>query len=181
MAAITQEQLKSLQDELQHDTRIKVAGIDVDGILRGKIMAKSKFFSAVKNDGFGFCSVTFGWDMHDKTYDFRSSISNTDNGFEDINAKIDLSSFRRIPWEDNQPFFLLTFHHSDGRPLSPDPRSLLDEQVQKAANAGLKPMAGLELEFFNYHESPASLAAKGGRNLTALTPYVATDQTLRMS
>jgi glutamine synthetase len=33
---------------------VKVAGIDVDGILRGKIMSRSKFNSA-KSDGFGFC------------------------------------------------------------------------------------------------------------------------------
>jgi hypothetical protein len=25
-------------------------------------MSKSKFLSAVKSDGFGFCSVVFGWD-----------------------------------------------------------------------------------------------------------------------
>lgn len=37
------------------------AVIDVDGVLRGKIMAKDKFISAAK-DGFGFCGVVFGWD-----------------------------------------------------------------------------------------------------------------------
>ena len=37
------------------------AVIDVDGVLRGKIMAKDKFISAAK-DGFGFCGVIFGWD-----------------------------------------------------------------------------------------------------------------------
>lgn len=34
----------------------------MDGVLRGKIMSQSKFLSAVKSDGFGFCSVIFGWD-----------------------------------------------------------------------------------------------------------------------
>lgn len=37
------------------------AGIDVDGVLRGKVMSKSKFLSAAKSD-FGFCGVVFGWD-----------------------------------------------------------------------------------------------------------------------
>lgn len=38
-----------------------MAGIDADGILRGKVMLKSKFLSACKDDaGFGFCSVIFG-------------------------------------------------------------------------------------------------------------------------
>lgn len=174
--SVSQETLETLQTELAGDTRIKVAGIDVDGILRGKIMSKTKFFSAVKNNGFGFCSVTFGWDCHDKTYEMTSAISNTENGFQDINAKVDLASFRRIPWElssDNekgQPFFLLTFHDADGTPIAPDPRSLLRAQTAKAKEMGYKAMAGLELEFFNFLESPATLAHKGGRDLVHLTP-----------
>jgi glutamine synthetase len=44
-----------------------VTGVDVDGVLRGKVMMKAKFLSAAKEGGFAFCSVTFGWDMHDKT------------------------------------------------------------------------------------------------------------------
>jgi glutamine synthetase len=56
--------LDNLANILQDDAFVKLAGIDVDGILRGKLMAKSKFLSVAK-DGFGFCSVVFGWDMHD--------------------------------------------------------------------------------------------------------------------
>lgn len=167
---VSEEKVKAIIAEIENDTRIKVAGLDVDGILRGKIMSKTKFMSALKSDGFGFCSVTFGWDMHDKTYDFTSAISNTENGFEDIIARIDLDSFRRIPWEDNQPFFLLHFHYSDGRPVAPDPRSLLNMQTEKAGKAGFTAMAGLELEFFNYLETPGTLAGKSGRGLTPLTP-----------
>lgn len=40
---------------------VKVAVVDIDGILRGKYMQKEKFLSAAKG-GFGFCSVVFGWD-----------------------------------------------------------------------------------------------------------------------
>jgi glutamine synthetase len=58
---ITHDILPSL---LADDTSVKVAGIDVDGILRGKLMSKKKFLSIAK-EGFGFCSVIFGWDMHD--------------------------------------------------------------------------------------------------------------------
>ena len=50
----TEELIKLLKD----DEKVKVAGVDVDGVLRGKIMAKSKFLSCAKADppGFGFCS-----------------------------------------------------------------------------------------------------------------------------
>jgi glutamine synthetase len=68
---------EELEAELKNDTKIKVAGIDADGVMRGKVMAKDKFMSAAKS-GFGFCrypqlnsitdlySVIFGWDIHDK-------------------------------------------------------------------------------------------------------------------
>lgn len=54
-------------NDLRNDDKVKVAGFDVDGILRGKVISIKKFLSIVES-GFGFCSVIFGWDMHDKTY-----------------------------------------------------------------------------------------------------------------
>jgi len=47
-------QLKSL---IYGSAKVKVAGVDVDGVLRGKYMSTEKFLSAVSADGFGFCSV----------------------------------------------------------------------------------------------------------------------------
>lgn len=215
---ITKDNLKSI---LEKDTYVKVAGIDVDGILRGKIISKEKFLSAVTSGGFGFCSVIFGWDMHDKTYHpititsaissknknltpdnedgdevtslspssnstLSSSssssssppslssrqikkpriqtktelgISNAQNGYRDILAIPDLSSYRRIPWEktlsscnkyndddddcdvesnnksssstSHLPFFLVHFFDPDTKlPIAPDPRSLLKTIVE---------------------------------------------------
>ncbi len=45
-----------LVELLKNDTKVQVAGIDVDGVPRGKIMQVDKFLSAAKGDGFGFCS-----------------------------------------------------------------------------------------------------------------------------
>lgn len=96
--------LDNVAEILQRDTRVKLAGVDVDGMLRGKLVSKKKFLSIV-SEGFGFCSVIFGWDMHDQTYFKELAISNKENGYRDIVAIPDLSSFRRIPWENNVPFF----------------------------------------------------------------------------
>ena len=38
---------------------VKVGVFDMDGVLRGKYMAKQKFFSAL-DKGFGFCDVVLG-------------------------------------------------------------------------------------------------------------------------
>lgn len=140
----TEVTYESLEHVLKNDTKVKVAGIDIDGVLRGKLMSKKKFLGIAK-DGFGFCSVIFGWDMHDQTYFKELKISNADNGYHDIIAVPDLSSFRRIPWEDDVPFFLVSFLDPDhGGPISACPRSLLKTAVDKLEKQGLGAMAGGE-------------------------------------
>jgi glutamine synthetase len=136
----------SVAKELEADTKVKLAGVDIDGVLRGKLISKKKFLSVAK-DGFGFCSVIFGWDMHDTTYFRELTISNKENGYRDIVAKIDLTSFRRIPWEDNVPFFLVSFYDPDtDERLSACPRGLLARMADKVEKKGYRAMAGGRLK-----------------------------------
>ena len=136
---ITAEQLPDL---LAEDTKVKLAAVDVDGQLRGKLVSKKKFLS-IASDGFGFCSVVFGWDMHDLVYMKELKISNKENGYRDILAIPDLNSFRRVPWEDNVPLFMVSFYDPDTRePLFACPRSLLKLQMDKFAKKSCGAMAG---------------------------------------
>jgi len=145
MAPGVQVTVDSLPELLQHDISVKVAGIDVDGVLRGKLMAKKKFLS-IAQDGFGFCSVIFGWDMHDQTYIRELKVSNKENGYRDLIAVPDLRSFRRIPWENNVPFFLISFFDPDtNASLSACPRSLLQRTVNKLHAKDMGAMAGGKL------------------------------------
>ena len=58
---------ETILEELKDDNKVKLAGLDVDGMLRGKMISMTKFKSIVGGGGgFGFCSVVFGWDMLDK-------------------------------------------------------------------------------------------------------------------
>ena len=136
--------LDNLPAILKHDTKVKVAGVDIDGTLRGKIMAKKKFLS-IAEEGFGFCSVIYGFDMHDLLYFKELKISNANNGYRDMIAVPDLKSFRRIPWEDNVPFFLLYFIDQDTqKSISADPRGLLRTVCKGLESKGLQAMAGGE-------------------------------------
>jgi glutamine synthetase len=138
-ADLKAEQIPEL---LENDTKVKLAGVDVDGILRGKLVSKKKFLSVV-SDGFGFCSLIFGWDMHDQTYFKELKISNKENGYRDLIAVPDLKSYRRIPWEDDVPFFLVSFFDPDTRePVSACPRGLLKTAAKKLEAKGLEAMAG---------------------------------------
>ena len=148
--------------------KIKVAVTDIDGVLRGKYMLKSKFLSAVES-GFGFCNVVFGWDSADVCYD-NSSYTGWQSGYPDATAKIDLSTYREIPWENNQPFFLADFEDQNGGDLPICPRRLLKRMVKKAEKAGFHPNFGLEFEWFNFRETPDSWSKKQFIDPQPLTP-----------
>ncbi|CEL51574.1 glutamine synthetase [Rhizoctonia solani AG-1 IB] len=162
--------VEDLHKLLENDTKVKVAGIDVDGILRGKFMSKDKFLSAVKGDGFGFCSVIFGWDMHDLVYTKELLVSNRANGYRDILARIDLSTYRRISWEANVPFFLLSFLDPETHePIPVCPRGTLTKAIKSAESSGWEPIAGVEYEYFQFQETPQTVAEKRFTNLSPLT------------
>jgi glutamine synthetase len=90
-----------------------------------------------------------GWDIHDAVYPRELLISNKKNGYKDIIASIDLSTYRRIPWENNVPFFLVYFLDPvTGQPLSVDPRGILKITTERAEKIGRQCYAGVEYEVF---------------------------------
>ncbi|MBI2711752.1 MAG: glutamine synthetase, partial [Bdellovibrio sp.] len=133
-------------------TKVKVAVSDIDGVLRGKYMDKDKFLSACES-GFGFCSVVFGWDSSDKSYD-NVKFTGWHTGYPDTQAKIDIATHRNIPWENDTPFFLADFDNAVC------PRNLLKKVIRKGEKGGFKATFGLEFEWFNFKETPQSLADK---------------------
>ncbi|EFA77660.1 glutamine synthetase type I [Heterostelium album PN500] len=147
---------------------VKVCGSDVDGILRGKYLQKEKFTSSVKK-GFGFCSVIFGWDSNDVTYD-NVKFTGNHTGYPDITAKVDLSSYRQVPWENNIPFFLIDFYKNSGEPLPICPRNLLKKVIADCRAEQLEPMMGMEFEWYNYAETNKSIQQKNFTKPTPLTP-----------
>ena len=152
-------------------TRVKVAVSDIDGILRGKYIHKDKFLSAAEG-GFGFCDVVFGWDSQDVCYD-NTTITGWHKGFPDALARIDLSTYRTVPWDDGVPFFLAEFvAESNGKevPHPLCPRQVLKRVLARAAKSGFSPMCGMEFEWFNFAETPQSWAQKKGVDPEPITP-----------
>ncbi|KAB8273782.1 hypothetical protein BDV30DRAFT_238305 [Aspergillus minisclerotigenes] len=140
----------NMAEVLHNDRMVKVAGADVDGQLRGKLMKKSKSLS-IAIGGFGFCSIIFGWDQQDTDYSKELAICNEENGYRDLIAVPDLSSFRRILWENNVPFFLVSFLDPDTQePVCACPRGLLKNATAKVEAAGYRAMAGTEYEFCHF-------------------------------
>ena len=148
--------------------KVKIAYADIDGILRGKYISTAKFLGSIEK-GTGFCDVIMGWDSADVLYD-KSTITGWHTGYPDSPASIDLNSFRKIPWENDLPFFLGELNDKKGGPSPVCPRQLLKQVLNQASGMGFTPMFAQEFEWFNFEETPQSANAKGFRDLTPLTP-----------
>lgn len=136
------------------DNRVKIAIADIDGVLRGKIIHKDKFIDAASSD-IGFCDVVFGWDMVDEAYD-NAKVTGWHTGYPDAKARIDLSTMRRVPWEEEIPFFIADFAKSD-HPACP--RNLLKKVIEKGNTLGFKAFFSEEFEWFNFKEDPGTFDA----------------------
>jgi glutamine synthetase len=164
-------------------TRVKVAVSDIDGVLRGKYIHKDKFYSAV-DSGFGFCDVVFGWDSSDVCYD-NTQMTGWHQGYPDAVARIDLQTFRTVPWDDHVPFFLGNFIRTNAlgqeEPLPICPRQVLKRVLKRAETMGYTVMSGMEFEWFNFAETPHTWAAKKGSEPTPITPGMFGYSLLRMN
>ena len=152
--------------------RVKVAVVDIDGILRGKYIHKEKFVSALEG-GFGFCDVVYGWDSHDQCYD-NTTLTGWHKGFPDVVARLDLATHRNVPWDDGVDFFLGSFIRTDAKgreePFPLDPAPGARARARRAEKLGLAPMCSLEFEFFNFAETPHTWADKKGVDPEPITP-----------
>ncbi len=144
---------------------VKVGAFDIDGIMRGKYLSKSKFLSALDN-GFGFCDVVLGWDSKDQLYD-NASITGWHTGYPDATVRLLPDSCRQIAWEDGTLFFLGEFV---GKHESVCPRGTLRRVLDKADGMGFEVFAGVEFEFFVFEETPHSVREKNYRNMRHMQP-----------
>ena len=113
---------------------IKLAVVDIDGVLRGKYVNASKFLSAL-DKGLGFCNVIFGWDSDDVLYN-KDSFTGWADGFTDTKANIDVSTLRILPTEDHQSIiFLADFSESEAAAVCP--RSILKKTLERLDGLGI--------------------------------------------
>ena len=148
--------------------KIKFAFADIDGVLRGKVIHPKKFIDGLET-GYGFCDVVWGWDSSDVVYD-NVKLTGWHTGYPDKLCRIDLSTLRNVPWDDDIPFFLADFSKADGNDLPACGRSLLKRVAKQCADMGYHAEFAQEFEWFNFVETPQSLKEKSFTNLESLTP-----------
>ena len=140
---------------------VKVGVIDIDGIMRGKYMARDKFESALEK-GFGFCDVVLGWDSNDQLYD-NTTLTGWHTAYPDAAVRVLPETMRLIPFESDLPFFLGEF---DGYAEAVCPRGVAAPRARpRPPRWASRVSAAAEFEFFLFEETPHSVREKGYRDL----------------
>ena len=180
-------QSRRILEEIRRSStdRVKVGITDIDGILRGKFLSKEKFLAGAApppQGGFGFCDVVLGWDVNDQCYD-NSAFTGWHTGFPDTQVRLDLSTHRRVPWDEDVPFFLGQFVRATKKGEEPHPlcpRQVLQRVLRRAEKLGFRAFCGMEFEWFNFAETPQSWAAKHYFRPEPITPGMFGYSLLRM-
>src|SRR5499427_8872343 len=146
-------------------THVKVGVFDNDGVLRGKLIDRAKFFAALEK-GLGFCDVVLGWDSNDQLYD-NTAFTGWHTAYPDAQVRLLPETCSSLPLEGDTLFFLGEFAGSAEEVC---PRATLRRVLRRAAAMDYVASAAAEYEFFLFSETPASVRAKGYRGLTNLTP-----------
>ncbi len=148
-------------------SHVQIGITDHTGQLRGKYISKDKFLKAL-DGGIAMTRNFAAVDFNDIIYSIEG-LTHNGGGFGDALARIVPESCREIPWEapDRNLFFLI--EHQDEAAVY-DARRLCQSQIDKAAGMGFKVYFSGEFEFRVFNETPASLQAKGYRDLELITP-----------
>ncbi|MFC4871891.1 glutamine synthetase family protein [Negadavirga shengliensis] len=166
--------MKKSKDEIRnflresHHQKVRLAVVDIDGVLRGKVVSAEKFISILEG-GMGFCAVVFGWDMEDKSYD-NIQVTGWHTGYPDFEARVDPNTMRKVPWDDDLPFFLADFSEDKGQGAEVCPRSLLKKIKAQAETEGFKAQFSQEFEWFNFEMTPEAFYSHEAGAAKPLTP-----------
>ena len=138
----------------QVDTVI-VAFPDVFGRLLGKRMTADFFVDETVSSGIHACNYLLTVDLEmNPLPGFK--LASWDQGYGDFGILLDMSTLRRVPWQEKTAIVLGDLVHESGEPVVEAPRGVLATQVRRLAERGLRPRMGSELEFYlfegTYHE-----------------------------
>ena len=165
--------LHKLVDSHEIDT-VLVVFADQQGRLVGKRVTGHYFLDHVAVDGGAIecCNylLTVDVDMHVLPgYEF----ANWEQGYGDVICRPDMSTLRTIPWLEATALVVCDlFDTETGEPVEVAPRRILQQQVERARQAGFDVMTASELEFFVFRETYEEAAAKRYADLTPQNDYV---------
>ncbi|GII83044.1 glutamine synthetase [Sphaerisporangium siamense] len=163
-------------DELRDDVSagrvdtVLLAITDMQGRLQGKRLSARYFLEQVLEHAAEGCNYLLAVDVDMNTVD-GYAMSSWERGYGDFVMRPDLSTLRRVPWQDGTVLLMADVLWEDGGDVAASPRQILRAQLGRLAERGWKAYVGTELEFVVYRDSYEDAWGKAYRDLTPANLY----------
>ncbi|RII18729.1 Glutamine synthetase [Streptomyces sp. YIM 130001] len=168
-APLDVEELRALVADGEIDT-VVLAFPDMQGRLQGKRFDAGFFLAEVLEHGTEGCNYLLAVDAEMNTVD-GYEMSSWDRGYGDFAMHPDLTTLRRVPWNEGTALLVADLAWSDGSPVVAAPRQILRRQLDRLAEHGLTAMVGTELEFIVFKDSYEEAWDNDYRRLTPVNQY----------
>ncbi|MGN6609894.1 MAG: glutamine synthetase family protein [Jatrophihabitans sp.] len=168
-APLTLDQLRADITAGRIDT-VVLAMTDIQGRLQGKRLDAHYFLDEVVKHGSEGCNYLLAVDVEMNTVG-GYAISSWERGYGDLVMVPDLSTLRRLPWQEGTALLLSDVQWPDGTDVAESPRQILRRQLDRLAEHGWQAMVGTELEFIVFEDTYEQAWDKGYRGLTPANRY----------
>ena len=169
MTSLSVEELRAAVASGAIDT-VVVAMTDMQGRLVGKRIHGSYFIDEVLHHGTEGCNYLLAVDVDMNTVS-GYEMSSWEAGYADFALHPDLSTLRRIPWQEGAALVLCDVLWLDGQDVVASPRQILRKQIAALHQNGMKALVGTELEFILFNNSYEDAWQRGYRELTPSNLY----------
>jgi glutamine synthetase len=163
------EELHALVAGGEIDT-VVLAFPDMQGRLQGKRFAARFFLDEVLEHGTEGCNYLLAVDTEMNTVD-GYAMSSWDRGYGDFAMRPDLSTLRRVPWNEGTALLVADLVWNDGSPVVAAPRQILRRQLDRLAELGYTAQVGTELEFIVFKDTYEQAWDAGYKGLTPANQY----------
>ncbi|MCW2831030.1 MAG: glutamine synthetase, partial [Aeromicrobium sp.] len=163
------EQLRVHIGEGHVDTVI-VAFTDMQGRLQGKRLHAAYFLDVVVEQGTEGCNYLLSVDVDMNTVD-GYAMSSWEKGYGDMEFALDFDTIRWLKHLPATVMIQCDLVWLDHTPVVQSPRTILQAQVDRAADAGFVALAGTELEFILFDTTYEQAWAGGYRDMPNANQY----------
>ncbi len=167
---LSAQELKRLIKKGEIDTVLTVFP-DMAGRLMGKRMTGRFFLDDVLGNGLHACAYLLTVDIEMEPLPGFATAS-WNSGYQDMKAKPDLATLRRIPWLEKTALVMCDLLTEEGKPVIVSPREILKRQLARAAKMGYRVKTASELEFYLYTDTYEGAGKKHFHDLDPVSAYL---------
>ncbi len=147
---------------------------DLQGRFMGKRVLPDFFLEEIMaEEGLHACLYLLAVDMEMEPLPGYAYAS-WDTGYGDFRMVPDLATLRRCPWLEKTAMVICDIYEEEEpeKQVEVAPRTILQRQIERAADVGFLIKTGSELEFYLFQDSYRELAERSYRDPRPSSPYI---------